>query len=297
MPPEKSNRRLGRGLDALFNAPTTQSTEVPLHEIPIAQIASNPFQPRKNFSPVELRELEDSLRLNGLLQAVTVRPAKSGKGYELIAGERRLRAATNLGWKQIPAVVKDIDDKQLLTLALVENLQRFDLNPVEEAEGYERLIREFGYTQQSVAEMVGKDRSTVANVIRILQLPPAVRELIQQGKLTAGQARPLLGLEDRSHIAALANQIVEFGWSAREVESRVRTVPAPAGTQKRGRPKKEDTRPAEVRNIEQQLRKYLQTDVSITVKKENRGTLVIDFYSAEDLERLLETMGLRLNPQ
>ena len=297
MPPEKSNRRLGRGLDALFNAPTAQSAETPMRELPIAQIASNPFQPRKNFSPVELRELEDSLRLNGLLQAVTVRPAKSGKGYELIAGERRLRAATNLGWKQIPAVVKDLDDQQLLTLALVENLQRFDLNPVEEAEGYDRLIREFGYTQQSVAEMVGKDRSTVANVIRILQLPPTVRDLIQQGKLTAGQARPLLGLEDRSKIAALAEQIVEHGWSAREVEARVRDVPTATDAPRRGRPKKEDSRSAEVRNIEQQLRKYLQTDVSITVKKENRGSLVIDFYSADDLERLLETMGLRVNPQ
>lgn len=298
MPPEKSNRRLGRGLDALFNSPTTQSAETPLREIPTAQIASNPFQPRKNFSPVELRELEDSLRLNGLLQAVTVRPAKSGKGYELIAGERRLRAAMNLGWKQIPAVVKNLDDQQLLTLALVENLQRFDLNPVEEAEGYERLIREFGYTQQSVAEMVGKDRSTVANVIRVLQLPPAVRDLIQQGKLTAGQARPLLGLDDRSNIAALALQIVEHGWSAREVEVRVREAPAPAsGMPRRGRPRKEDNRSAEVRSIEQQLRKYLQTDVSITVKKESRGTLAIDFYSADDLERLLETMGLKLNPQ
>lgn len=297
MPPEKSNRRLGRGLDALFSSPTGQSAETPLREIPIAQIAGNPFQPRKNFSPVELRELEDSLRRNGLLQAVTVRPAKSGKGYELIAGERRVRAATNLGWKQIPAVVKDLDDQQLLTLALVENLQRFDLNPVEEAEGYERLIGEFGYTQQSVAEMVGKDRSTVANVIRILQLPPEVRDLIQQGKLTAGQARPLLGLEDRSNMTALASQIVEHGWSAREVEARVREAPVPAGTTKRGRPKKEDTRSPEVRNIEQQLRKYLQTDVSITVKKENRGTLMIDFYSADDLERVLETMGLKLNPQ
>lgn len=298
MPPEKSNRRLGRGLDALFSAPGVQSGEAPLREIPVNQIASNPFQPRKNFSPVELRELEESLRLNGLLQAVTVRPAKSGKGYELIAGERRLRAATNLGWKQIPAVVKDLDDQQLLTMALVENLQRFDLNPVEEAEGFERLIREFGYTQQSVAEMVGKDRSTVANVIRILQLPPAVRDLIQQGRLTAGQARPLLGLEDRSKVTALANQIIEHGWSAREVETRVREVPgAPAGTPKRGRPRKEDTRPPEVRSLEQQLRKHLQTDVSITLKMNNRGTLLIDFYSVGDLERLLEAMGLKLNPQ
>ena len=299
MPPEKSNRRLGRGLDALFNTSAPPQAipaviESALRDIPISDIRSNPYQPRKHFSPTELRELEESLKANGLLQPVAVRPAKNGKGYELIAGERRLRAATSLGWTEIPAVVKDLNDGELLTLALVENLQRFDLNPVEEAEGYERLIREFGYTQQSVAEMVGKDRSTVANAVRILQLPPAVRELLQQGKLSVGQARPLLGLESEK-IPALARQIVDEGWSAREVERRVKDI-AVLPESKRGRPRKEDTRPAEVRSLEQRLRKHLQTDVTITLKAGNRGSLIIDFYSPEDLERVVETIGLRDNP-
>src|SRR5687767_8679742 len=162
MPPEKSNRRLGRGLDALFGTAGQGVPESALRDLPISEIAPNPFQPRRNFNRAELQELEESLRASGLLQAVTVRPAAGGKGYELIAGERRLRAASNLGWRNIAAVVRELSDKEMLTLALVENLQRFDLNPIEEAEGYLRLIQDFAYTQQSVAEMVGKDRSTVA---------------------------------------------------------------------------------------------------------------------------------------
>jgi ParB family chromosome partitioning protein len=296
MPPEKSNRRLGRGLDALFNTPVqTTETESALREIPITEIAGNPFQPRKNFSETELRELEESLRVNGLLQAVTVRAAPAGKGYQLIAGERRLRAATNLGWKQIPAVVKDLSDREMLTLALVENLQRFDLNPIEEGEGYDRLIREFGYTQQTVAELVGKDRSTVANVIRLLQLPDGVRSLIQRGQLNSGQARPLLGLEEK-RATALAQLIIDEGLSAREVESRVREVATPSDKPKRGRPRKEDHRSAELKNIEQRLRKFLQTDVSVILKKDNRGSLVIEFYSADDLERLMDVLGVADNP-
>lgn len=302
MPPEKSNRRLGRGLDALFSSASGKGAgesagESALREILVADISPNPFQPRRNFSTEELKELEESLRANGLLQAVTVRPGKTGQGFELIAGERRLRAATNLGWKTIPAVVKDLDDRKMLTLALVENLQRYDLDPIEEAEGFSRLIRDFGYTQLTVAEMVGKDRSTVANVLRMLQLPPEVRKLIQQGKLSSGQARPLLGIEDTGATISLANQIVEHGWSAREVEARVRGAAAPPVRKGRGRPQKEDNRSAEVKSFEQRLRKHLQTDVSIAVRKGNKGTVVLSFYSAEDLERLLETMGLPLNPQ
>lgn len=298
MPPEKSNRRLGRGLDALFNAspPAGQERQGALRDLPIGQISSNPFQPRKNFSQAELLELQESLKASGLLQPVTVRPSKSGSGYELIAGERRLRAATNLGWPTISAVVKDLDDREILTLALVENLQRFDLNPVEEAEGYDQLIKDFGYTQQSVADMVGKDRSTVANVIRILQLPSSVRVLVQEGKLSAGQARPLIGIPDESRAEVLAGEIIEHGWSAREVERRVREVPAAPGIAKRGRPRKENTRPAEVRSLEQRLRKHLQTDVSITLKKGNRGTVVLSFYSPEDLERLVEALGVADSP-
>jgi ParB family chromosome partitioning protein len=304
MAPDKSTRRLGRGLDALFNTPgaTTSETreESALREIPIAEIHSNPFQPRKSFKPEELRELQESLQSSGLLQPVTVRQSPKGKGFELIAGERRLRAAAGLGWEKIPAVIKNLSDQEILTLALIENLQRSDLNPIEEAEGYDQLIRDFGYTQQTVASMVGKDRSTVANVLRILQLPIQVRVLIEEGQLTAGQARPLLGLSDEVHITTFALLTVERGWSAREVEQRVREVGTSETTEakpKRGRPQKTDTRPAEVRSLEQRLRKHLQTDVTIVLKNNNRGTLNVDFYSPEDLERVIELMGLTNNPQ
>lgn len=305
MPPEKSNRRLGRGLDALFNpsttaaaSPTSAEPYAPdrsLREILISRIAPNPFQPRRNFDAAELRELQESLATSGLLQPITVRPVKQGKGFELIAGERRLRAATNLGWSEIPAVVRELGDREMLTLALVENLQRADLNPVEEAEGYERLIAEFGYTQQSVAEMVGKDRSTIANVLRILHLPDLVRQFLQEGKLTPGQARPLLSVGDQARVVALARRIVDEGWSARQVEQHVRetlSAPSPKG----GRPRKEDSRPAEVKSLEQRLRKYLQTDVTIAVKRESRGSIIIDFYSPDDLERLVEMIGVGSTP-
>lgn len=301
MAPEKPARRLGRGLDALFNAPgapsQTEKIESALQNIPTSQISSNPFQPRNTFLPEELQELEESLRVNGLLQPLTVRPAPKGKGYELIAGERRLRAAMTLGWTEVPAIVKEMADREMLTLALVENLQRSDLNPIDEAQAYERLIRDFGHTQQTIAEIVGKDRSTVANVIRILQLPSGVRTLIEEGKLTAGQARPLLGLDDPSRITALARQIVEGGLSAREVERRVREVPADKTSgPRKGRPKKVDARPPELRSMEQRLRKYLQTDVSIALKQGNRGSVIVDFYSPEDLERLVSLIGLSDDP-
>lgn len=297
MPPEKS-RRLGRGLDALFGTTPGQASEQAdssFRELPISQIAPNPFQPRKNFSAEELVELQESLASSGLLQPVTVRRAMKGRGFELVAGERRLRAASNLGWTDIPAVIKEISDREMLTLALVENLQRFDLNPIEEAEGFDRLIKEFGYTQQSVAEMVGKDRSTVANVIRMLQLPPSVRTLLEKGSLTAGQARPLLGVDDRSRVESLAKQAMTEGWSAREVERQVRDVPRKGG-KRRGRPRKEDTRPAEVRSLEQRLRKHLQTDVSIVLRAGSRGAITIGFYSPEDLERVIDLLGLPESP-
>ena len=299
MPPEKSTRRLGRGLDALFNsagaAQTTPDTQ--LRDLAITQISANPFQPRKNFSDTELKELQESLDTNGLLQPVTVRPSAQGKGYELVAGERRLRAARNLGWREIPAVVKELSDREMLTMALVENLQRFDLNPIEEAEGYDRLIREFNHTQQSVATMVGKDRSTIANAIRILNLPDSVRSLIQEGKLTQGQSRPLLGLEDEKQAATLARQIVAEGWSAREVEQRVRDLTGKSPSKVKDKGTGPSTvHSAEIRSIEQLLRKHLQTDVSIQMKPGNRGALVVEFYSPEDLERLLEAIGLSRNP-
>jgi ParB family chromosome partitioning protein len=307
MAPEKSTRRLGRGLDALFNAPSAPaaspapaaSEESALRDIPLTEIHSNPFQPRKTFKPAELSELQESLRSSGLLQPITVRAKREGKGFEIIAGERRLRAALALGWDKIPAVVKEFSDQEMLTLALVENLQRSDLNPIEEAEGYDQLIRQFGYTQQSVATMVGKDRSTVANVIRILQLPPGVRKLVEEGQITSGQARPLLSLEDPAKISSFAKLTIDNNWSAREVERRVREAGQEATIEKtprRGRPQKTDQRPAEVRHLEQRLRKHLQTDVSISLKSDTRGTVAIEFYSPDDLDRITELLGLTDNP-
>jgi len=297
--PSPPPRRLGRGLDALFSA-TPAAHEEPdsaLREIPLREIRSNPFQPRKNFNADELRELQESLDTSGLLQPITVRKRPRGDGYELVAGERRLRAATDLGWPTISAIVKDLDDRQLLGLSLVENLQRTDLNPIEEAEGYERLITEFGHTQQSVASMVGRDRSTIANMLRVLQLPPAVRQMVREGVLTVGHARPLLTLGDDAGMVELAHEIIKKGLTAREIEQRVRKSARPTTAQRRGRPRRLDSRPAELRNLEDDLRRYLQTDVVITAAVHGKGSLKVSFYSTEDLERITDLIGLTRNPQ
>ena len=291
---EKTPRRLGRGLEALLGSSTGLATsdEGALKSIPIRQIAPNPFQPRQEFDPADLAELEESLKASGLLQPITVRRRQGKDGFELIAGERRLRAATNLGWKEIPAIIKDIDDRTILTLALVENLQRTDLNPIEEAEGYHQLAREFGLTQQQIAETVGKDRTTVANMVRLLQLTEPVRKLVQEGHLSMGHAKVLLGLDDPAKIADLAREIVAEGLTVREVERRLRGVATTRTGKKPGRPRAIDRQAPEARRIEERLRRALQTDVALKVGPSNRGTLTMHFYSADDLERLLELMGI-----
>lgn len=292
MATEKTPRRLGRGLEALLGNASglSSSDEGALKSIPIGQIGRNPFQPRREFNSEELGELQESLNSSGLLQPITVRRRPGKDGFELIAGERRLRAAMKLGWKEIPAIIKDIDDKTVLTLALVENLQRTDLNPIEEGEGYYRLANEFGLTQQQIAETVGKDRTTIANMLRVLQLPEVVRKLLQDGQLSMGHAKVLLGLEDPAMIATLAREIVKEGLTVREVERRLREFAGPRTGKKAGRPRSIDRLPPEVKRIEDRLRRYLQTDVNVTVGKNDRGTLTLHFYSADDLQRLLEVM-------
>lgn len=292
MATEKTPRRLGRGLEALLGTGggLASSDDGALKSIPIAQIGRNPFQPRREFNVEELGELEESLKASGLLQPVTVRRRQGKDGFELIAGERRLRAATKLGWKEIPAIIKEIDDRTVLTLALVENLQRTDLNPIEEGEGYHRLSHEFGLTQQQIAETVGKDRTTIANMLRLLQLPDAVRKLLQDGDLTMGHAKVLLGLDDPEMIGTLAREIVKEGLTVREVERRLREFTGPRTGKKPGRPRSADRLPAEVKRIENRLRRFLQTDITISVGKNNRGSLTIHFYSADDLERILEAI-------
>ena len=291
MATEKTPRRLGRGLEALLGSATglASSDEGALKSIPIAQISRNPFQPRREFRAEDLAELQESLRASGLLQPITVRRRQGKDGFELIAGERRLRAAKSLGWREIPAIIKEIEDRTLLTFALIENLQRTDLNQIEEGEGYRQLVQEFELTQQQVAETVGKDRTTIANMLRLLQLPEIVRALLQDGQLSIGHAKVLLGLDEERKIVELATQIVNEGLTVREVERRLRSVPAPE-KRKAGRPRSVDQQTAEIRQVENRLRRYLQTDVMLKVTSGNRGTITLHFYSADDLERLLELM-------
>jgi ParB family chromosome partitioning protein len=226
-----------------------------------------------------------------LLQPVVVRARPDGK-YELIAGERRWRAVQRLGWKKIPAVIKDVDDRALLTLALIENLQRDDLSPLDAGLGYQRLMQDFGLPQQEVARLVGKDRSTVSNTLRLLRLPAEVQGLLQQRKLTEGHGRALLALNDPREITRLARECAAAGWSVRDLEARVRgeqvqDAPAPRRTIRR--PKPEVRNPsADVRLVEDALRKRFQTDVRVTARRRGRGAVTIHYYSNDDLARLLE---------
>src|SRR4029077_603611 len=199
-----------------------------LTELTVAEIRPNPFQPRRDVDPAALEELKSSIRQVGLMQPVVVRTAPNGAGgYELIAGERRLRACQALGWEKIPAVTRAVDDRTVWTLALIENLQRDALSPVDEARGYERLIAEFFLTQQDVAEAVGRDRSTVANALRLLKLPAAVLALLHDGGLSVGHARALLALDDARLATSRAKEAVDAGLSVRDVEDRVRGGRAP----------------------------------------------------------------------
>lgn len=299
-------RRLGRGLEAIISTAkqqrdTTASSsqhiqkiDSGLRNIALADIAPNRFQPRRTFTEPELAELEASIRASGLLQPIVVRSRPAG-GWELVAGERRLRAVTRIGWKDVPAVIRDFDDREMLTLALVENLQRADLNPLEEAEGYQRLIDEFGLTQQQVADAVGKDRTTITNLLRVLTLAPAVRQLVERGHITAGHARALLPIKDERKQLELANEIVARQLSVREVEARARETNGDPSAKARPEPAPRAPSPLPAsssdpatRRIEEQLRKRLQTDVHVQTLGNDRGVVRISFYSADDLERVMD---------
>lgn len=284
--------RLGKGLGALLGEylgdDSPAGAGLQTRVLPIASIVPNPYQPRREFTEEELADLTRSLRENGLLQPIVVRPARVGaeggaQRWELVAGERRWRASTRLGWKEITAVVRDVDDRTLLVLALVENLQRSQLSALEEAEGYQRLAQEFSLTQQQVADVVGKDRSTVTNALRLLQLPASVRQLMTEGRLTAGHARALLGLDSDRVIADLARQAAEGGWSVREVEGQVK--------RRRARPPRPPTkqpRAASEALLEEELQRALGTEVRIRSSRGMKGRIEIPFFGAEDFERIFE---------
>lgn len=285
----KAKRRLGRGLEALLGPSTVSEARADgsLSQIALADISPNRFQPRQTFDESALDELKQSMQSSGLLQPIAVRPIDSGK-FEIIAGERRFRAAEQLEWKEIGAVVREVDDQTLLTFALVENLQRDSLSPIDEARGYERLVSEFNVSQSDVGLLVGRNRSTVANALRLLRLPVGVQEMLHAGDLSTGHARALLQLADPRTIPPLAQRAVTEQLSVRELEALARGKRSPTR-----RPRQSARMPApdgEIRRIEDALRRRLGTDVFVAKRSKNSGRVTINFYSNDDLARLLEVI-------
>lgn len=279
---------LGRGLDSLIpgsaDSPGPPPTTGPgLAELDVASIDPNPHQPRSHFDEDTLASLTASVRELGVLQPILVRP--TGDRYELIAGERRWRAARRAGLARIPAVVRTIDDGTSLEQAVVENLHRQDLNPLEEAGAYQQLIEDFGLTQDEVARRVGRSRSAVANILRLFQLPPSVQRMVRDGQLTAGHARAVLASPDRSFQEALARRCVERSLTVREVEDAVRARHHPEEKPAPTPPEPGRTRPAGLLELEGLLSDRLDTKVAVTMGAK-RGKVTIDFASVEDLERI-----------
>lgn len=250
-------------------------------ELKVKDIRPNPYQPRKEFDEQGLKELADSIRENGVFQPILVRKRKTGQGYELVAGERRLRASKLAGKDSIPAIVVDFNDKQMMEISLLENIQRKDLTPIEEAEAYDQLIRKLGYTQDELAKRIGKSRSNVTNILRLLNLPGEVKKLVNDGKLTYTQARALLATEDEERMIDLARQTVKEGLSVKELEKLC------SEKKKKPNKKKEKKKDPFVADVIDRLQKKFGTKVEIKNK-----ALSISYTDNEDLNRILEIIGV-----
>lgn len=305
---------LGKGLGAIFGentSPAVEKAQKPAsaaQELLIKNIAANPYQPRCNFDEEKLQELAASIKEFGVVQPVVVR--KKGRSYELVAGERRLRAAGLAGLTKVPAIVKDYDDAKMMEIALIENIQRHDLNPIEEAQGLRRLMQEFKLTQEQTAEKVGRSRSAVTNILRLLNLPEQVQKQIINGVLTMGQAKQLLGLPKPEQMCEVAEAIIANGWSSRMTEEVVRKLKegkklkivrelieeeAKNKDNKEKKPKREPTEnDIFCHDFEQRLVEFLGTKVKVVPKLDEQGrqggTIHIEYYSAEDLERIYEVL-------
>jgi len=281
-----TRKALGRGLEALIPTegakPADEAGREDLREIPVDMIQANPWQPRGEASEEALGELVASIRENGVLQPVLVR--RTEEGYQLVAGERRFVACKLAGLREVPVVVRKVSDRQMVELALVENLQREDLNPIDEARAYKRLQDEFSLTQEEIAERVGKDRASVANQIRLLQLPREIKDYVSRGTLSAGHGRALLAIEDPAKQLELGQAVASRGLSVRETERLTKRKT------KARRKKGHGALPAELAALEENVREHLATRVAI--KPSGRGgTIEIQYYSSEDLERILERIG------
>lgn len=301
---------LGRGLNALIKEkPAAAAKSVPEPEppsvdpametergpvlIPVDQIHKSPWQPRRHFEPEALEDLVHSIRSHGVLQPLLVRPVRDG--YQLIAGERRLRACQEADLQEVPVLLMDVSDKEAVELTLIENLQREDLNPIEEAEGYQSLANEFGMTQEQIAERVGKGRASVANSLRLLSLPDSVRTLLSEDQISVGHAKVLLGLSIPDEQALFARRVVKEGLSVRALE---RLVEAHGKPPRRARTERSDIPASHLLQLSDQLHHTLGTSVrllsskTLSNGKKVPGRIEIDYYSNEDLDRLLQCLGV-----
>lgn len=281
---------MGRGLSALLGeyaggTPVAAGDPAAPAKLPVRAIAPNPFQPRRDFQTADLAELAASIEVNGLLQAIVVRRSATGRTFELVAGERRLRAVKQLGWRDIPAQIREVDDQTLLVHALVENIQREDLGPLEEARGYETLRDQFGFSQRKTAAAVGKSRSTVANMLRLLTLPPSVRRLLEENKLSMGHGRAILAVDDPVRAAELARTAVAERWSVRKTERMVRAAREATGEAVTSRTGEDEADPA-IGVLEEALGGHLGARVAIQWKGKGTGAIRITFNGPRELERL-----------
>lgn len=274
------NRALGKGLSALIPEKSAVAPNESVTQVKVIDIQENPLQPRISYDEERFSELMASIKERGVLQPILVRP--KGDGYELIAGERRLRAARALNFDEVPVVVKAVSDQEALVLALIENIQREELNPIEEAQAFQRLISEFHFTQDSVAQSVGKDRSTVGNLIRLLKLPQDIQKSVSDGKLSAGHARALLSVDNPQEQKRLFEKTIMRQLSVRELENLIKYGIKGGLRLKRSRTTARDSY---LVDLEELLQRVLGTKVRIMAQKK-RGKIIIEYYSPEDLQRI-----------
>lgn len=284
-----SSKGLGRGLSALLGEEAVNKDAHGVNQLKISEIESNPYQPRKFFQDQAIEELKDSILKNGIITPITVRKLSSGY-YQIVAGERRWRAARLAGLTEIPAVIVEADDRRAFEVALIENLQREDLNPIEEASGYKTLMEEYGLTQEEVAEQVGKSRPAVTNAMRLLKLPAAVMDMVAEGILSSGHARTLLPLGDEKKILDAACKIKKEGLSVRQAENLVKKLLNSTEEQK---PAEKEIAVDYLADLERSLSSNLGRKIKITAGKE-KGRIELEFYGNDDLDRLINSLlGMR----